>query len=274
MRSRLAEGSIDAVITSPPYNLGVNYGVHDDAGGREEYLATCDAWLAGVSRVLAPSGSFFLNVAGKPLDPWVPFEVLQVARRHFVLQNVFHWIKSISVLRGEAGRAAKLDRDLVVGHYKPINSPRFVNDCHEYIFHLTHRGDVPLERLAVGVPYRDKSNVARWKGAAGDLHCRGNTWFLPYDTIVSRARDRPHPASFPVALPRRCLQIHGVERIARVLDPFTGIGSTAVACTELGIPFIGFDIDSDYLAEARRRVARASGGLFPPGELDGPAANE
>jgi site-specific DNA-methyltransferase (adenine-specific) len=144
----------------------------------------------------------------------------------------------------------------MVGHYKPINSPRFVNDCHEYIFHLTHAADVPLERLAVGVPYRDKSNVGRWKGAGGDVRCRGNTWFLPYPTIARRERDRPHPASFPPALPERCIRLHGIERAGLVLDPFMGLGTTAVACAALGVACVGWEMDPEYHAEASARLIR------------------
>ena len=42
-------------------------------------------------------------------------------------------------------------RDLAVGHYKPINSDRFLNDCHEFIFHFTPNGDTILDRLALAV---------------------------------------------------------------------------------------------------------------------------
>lgn len=250
----LEPGSVDVVVTSPPYNLGIAYGRHDDTAPRAEYLEWCDRWAQGVKRVLAEQGSFFLNVGGKPTDPYVPFDVLAVMRQHFVLQNVFHWVKSIAIMQSEVGNYPGLDTDLVVGHYKPINSPRFVNDCHEYIFHLTHTGDVRLDRLAIGVPYRDKSNVSRWKNSGHDGHCRGNTWFIPYETIQRRDRDRPHPASFPPALPERCIRVHGVEKTRLVLDPFMGLGSTAVACSRLGIPCTGFEIDEEYLRAAEDRV--------------------
>jgi site-specific DNA-methyltransferase (adenine-specific) len=257
MESRVAPGAVDVVVTSPPYNLGIAYNSHDDRAPRDEYLQWCDRWAAAVKRTLSPRGSFFLNVGGKPKDPYVPFDVLGVMRSHFQLQNVFHWVKSIAVLRSEVGGYPGLDADLVVGHYKPINSPRFVNDCHEYIFHLTHVGDVPLDRLAVGVPYRDKSNVTRWKSGGADVHCRGNTWFLPYPTIVRRERDRPHPATVPPSLPERCIRLHGAERTRLVLDPFMGIGRTAVTCARLGIPCVGFEIDAGYRDEALARTHAA-----------------
>jgi len=159
-----------------------------------------------------------------------------------------------SIDRAAAGAAAGLARDLAVGHYKPINSDRFLNDCHEFIFHFTPDGATSLDRLALGVPYQDQSNIARWRSAAQGLRCRGNTWFIPYETIQRRDRDRPHPATFPSQLPEQCLRLHGVGRINVAMDPFTGLGSTAVACARLGVNFIGADIDEVYLSEAAARM--------------------
>ncbi len=141
-----------------------------------------------------------------------------------------------------------------MGHYKPINSDRFLNECHEFIFHFSPAGRTPLSRRAIGVPYQDKSNVSRWAAAGDDLRCRGNTWFIPYRTIQNRRRDRPHPATFPPKLPRQCLKVHGVDRVQLAMDPFLGLGSTAVACANLGVSFLGCEIDQTYLDEAIERV--------------------
>ena len=243
MVKRLDEGAVSVIVTSPPYNLGIDYGIYDDHITREKYLD----WLVDISRgfyrVLAEDGSIFLNMGSKPTDPMVPFDVLNVFLRSFELQNVFHWIKSISVETEEAVCS--------YGHYKPINSPRFVNDCHEYIFHLTKHGKTPLDRLAIGVPYKDKANVERWGGTKTDARCRGNCWFIPYETIQSRDKDRPHPATFPAALPELCMKVHGTQRIKLALDPFLGLGNSAIAAQKLGVPFLGFEIDPTYYEAAR-----------------------
>ncbi len=246
--------SIGVVVTSPPYNLGVKYRSYRDDLPRTEYLNWTDRWIRVASKAIADRGSLFLNVGAKPTDPWIPLEVAQVARRYFKLQNTIHWVKSIAIDRESAGSAAGLDHDVAVGHYKPINSDRFVNDCHEFIFHFSPGGRTPLDRRAVGVPYQDRSNVTRWASAGQGLRCRGNTWFIPYETIQSRDRDRPHPASFPPRVPEQCLRLHGLDRAGVVLDPFMGLGNTAIAAVRLGLDFVGVDLDAEYLDEAVERV--------------------
>jgi site-specific DNA-methyltransferase (adenine-specific) len=259
----LEPGSIDAVVTSPPYNLGIKYRSYEDSLPREEYLAWTGRWVRETARVLAPGGSLFLNVGAKPKDPWVAMDIAQAVRPYLRLQNTIHWVKSIVIDQHAAGAAANLARDLAVGHYKPINSGRFLNDCHEFIFHFTPSGDTPLDRTSIGVAYQDQSNVTRWQSAAGNRRCRGNAWFLPYDTINSREKDRPHPATFPVRLPEYCLRLHGVDRVSRVLDPFCGLGSTAVACAGLGLDFVGIDLDREYLDLAVERAGDALASLLP-----------
>ncbi len=263
---RVGEGRADVVVTSPPYNAGVPYGVYADDRPRDEYVAWIGGLRDAVDRVLADRGSFFLNLGGRPKDPWLPWDVARVVGRRFVLQNVIHWVKSIAIDRSAAGRASGLDRDLALGHYKPLVSRRYLHGAHEYVFHFSRRGDVPIDRLAIGVPYQDKSNVARWQRRDGDLRCRGNTWFLPYATIQERGRDRPHPASFPPELPEWCLRLAGLARIRRAVDPFVGIGASAVAAARLNVDFVGFDLDPRYLGVAadRAREARDHARGHPP----------
>jgi site-specific DNA-methyltransferase (adenine-specific) len=249
----LEEKSFDLVMTSPPYNLGINYSSFKDTAPRDEFIAWCKAWAAEVKRVMKDDASFFLNIGAAPSNPLLPHQLILALTDGpeplFVLQNTFHWIKSITVtpISGEP---------ISAGHFKPINSKRYVNDCHEYVFHLTKTGDVQLDRRAAGVPYVYKSNIARWGHTEGqDLRCRGNTWFIPYETIQSRKGERPHPATFPIALVEQCIKIHGKAEATRLLDPFLGIGSSALAAKSQKIShFTGIELDEEYLKVAKRRL--------------------
>jgi site-specific DNA-methyltransferase (adenine-specific) len=247
--SRLRASSIDLVVTSPPYNLGIKYGKYSDISDRASYLNWCEEWGNQIRRVLKPDGSFFLNVGSAPSNPMLPHELVLRLRTFFHLQNTIHWIKAITI---EDEDGVSISR----GHFKPISSPRFLNDCHEYVFHLTPNGTTPIDRLALGVPYADKSNIRRWSHTRGaDLRCRGNTWFVPYPTIQRRAKERPHPATFPIELAVNCIKLHGAKHTKTMLDPFLGIGNSAVAAQRRGVKkFIGFEIDEEYLAEAERRL--------------------
>ena len=247
--ARLPNESVDLVVTSPPYNLGIKYGKYSDQTSRSAYLEWCGEWAAEIRRLLKTTGSFFLNVGASPSNPMLPHEIVLRWKDMFVLQNTIHWVKSISI-EDKAGEIRSH------GHFKPISSKRFVHDCHEYIFHFTIDGKVPLDRLAIGVPYADKSNIGRWSHTGGeDLRCRGNTWFVPYQTIQSRQKERPHPATFPVQLAEWCIKLHGVARVQTMLDPFLGIGNSAIAAQCCSVKeFIGFEIDEEYLDEAKRRV--------------------
>jgi site-specific DNA-methyltransferase (adenine-specific) len=232
--SQLPDESVDCAVTSPPYNLGTKYETYDDKRSWDDYLSFLTSVFSEVQRVLKKEGSFFLNLGYRVSNPLTPFLIIQKIEEEkiFMVQNIIHWIKSISM------------QDLpCTGHVKPINSPRFLNNGHEYIFHLTKAKDAVMDRLAIGVPFADKTNIKRWKANVQDLRCRGNVWFIPYETVQEK---KAHPASFPVKLPEMCIKFAGVKDRMLVLDPFTGSGSTALACKKLGVSFIGFEIDKHY----------------------------
>jgi site-specific DNA-methyltransferase (adenine-specific) len=233
----------DVVVTSPPYNLNLAYGMYDDSRTEKDYVNWIAEVAGGIKRVLKPDGSFFLNLSGSNSRPYVPFEVMVKLRNDvgFHLQNHITWIKSIGIGSGSTG------------HFKPVPGRRFMHHNHEHIFHLTHDNGVLLDRLSIGIPFQDKSNIAR-RGHPRDLRCRGNTWFIPYPTVKSKAQKYWHPATFPVELPLWCIYLHGRSR-ARVLDPFLGTGTTLVAAHLAGAKGVGIDIDPTYIATARQRLA-------------------
>jgi site-specific DNA-methyltransferase (adenine-specific) len=209
-----------------------------------------------IKSVLKNDGSFFLNISGRPSDPALPFDLAVMLTKNvdFNLQNTIHWIKSVSVDPEDIGRNNGFHNsdNISIGHFKPIVSDRYLSDLHEYIFHFTKNGNVKLEKLKIGVTYQDKTDIGRWKTATRDRRDRGNVWFIPYPTVQEA---RPHPAVFPVKLPERCIQLHGIKKNMLVYDPFIGIGTTALACIHLKVNYIGTEIDSQYIGVAKQRIS-------------------
>lgn len=236
---QLPKSSIDAVVTSPPYNLNVAYNSYNDKQPQADYLS----WMLRVAkrlrRLLKPEGSIFLNINGSLIDPVTYLRLALSWTDIFTLQNSIIWAKSVTV----GGKTH--------GPFRPINSKRFLNHTHEAIFHFTKSGSVALDRLAIGVPFTDKSNISRF-GHAQDKRCAGNIWFIPYSTVTNQAGKFNHPAGFPVELPERCLRLVGKPGI--VLDPFMGTGTTLIAAARNGWQGIGIEMDKEYWRTAIKRL--------------------
>jgi site-specific DNA-methyltransferase (adenine-specific) len=131
MKSLCAEKiTVDVIVTSPPYNINKEYGIYKDNKKRAEYLN----WLYDIAKlsylILKDDGSFFLNISGLLIDPTLPFEVVnKFLDAGYKLQNIFHWIKSISFEKEDVGKSDRMHDDCSVGlgHFKPITSVRFLN---------------------------------------------------------------------------------------------------------------------------------------------------
>eukprot|EP01051_Picozoa_sp_SAG22_P005188 SAG22_NODE_301_length_12744_cov_19.648189_6_plen_484_part_00 len=225
--------SVDVVVTSPPYNLGIKYDVYGDSKTDDEYLAWINEIAGELRRVVKPDGSVFVNVGFSNTKPLVAMHVAQHFCQHFVMQNQFVWVKSIAI-KGET-----------TGNFKPINSSRYVNNTHEFIYHFTADGAQDIDKRSIGVPYTHKGNLERFNHDV-DLRCRGNCWFVPYEPINSSAQRGNHPATFPAAIPEMCIKLSG-KKAGVVLDPFVGTGTTAIVASNLGFDAIGFDISQQYL---------------------------
>jgi modification methylase len=237
-----APGSFDAVITSPPYNLGgspwphlghwkpgdspggkskwrngsdgsggVTYGVHDDRMPWGEYVKWQRDCIDAMWRTLTDKGAIFYNhkprVIGGRL--WMPTELLPPA---VTLRQIVVWARPGGM---------------------NFNPTAFV-PTHEWIMILAKDG---------------------WRLKSKAVSGLGDVWKMKPDR-------NPHPAPFPLELPRRILDATNAQR---VLDPFCGSGTTGVACAELGRDFVGIELDPGYCEIARRRIDAATrqSRLFP-----------
>jgi len=275
--------SIDLCVTSPPYNLNIDYGTYNDNKSRQDYLNWINNFCISVKQCLKDDGHFWLNVGYSNKDPWIGMDVAQIVRKHFILQNNFIWVKSISI------------DNVTKGHFKPINSDRYSNPTWEHLFHFTKSGNVKCDKISIGVPYMYDCNIdqtSRMKGRIvkrmgfenqadfnnkatdiekntvekelsiklsnkkerSDKRCKGNSWFIPYDTISDRTKQRgSHPATYPVKLVEDCILFSNIKN-GILIDPFIGSGTSAIAAINKNIEYIGYDIDQDYINFANDRI--------------------
>lgn len=264
--------SVDVVITSPPYNIGVGYDSHYDKKTKLDYQFFLQDCFEEIQRILKDSGSFFYNVASKVSEQEQMTIHWNLCSEYFSIQNTILWVKSIfisPILTGSEtitleklldrkdinSVVSRLKEGKTFGHNKPINSKRFLNNQFEFIFHLTKEKEVQMDKLAVGVPYTYKSEIKR-RGKSVDIKDRGNVWFIPYET---RQKSKGHPATFPPQLPEMCIKLHGLATELVVLDPFCGEGNTGIACQNIGVEnFIGIDISHNYIAMAAENMKLSS----------------
>ena len=192
---------------------------YNDNKPRNEYLDFIDEIGQKIKNILKDNGSFFLNVGNISSDQWIAIDVANIMRKYFSLQNKIIWNKSISIEKLDIGNNNnnnsytddQKQKIISLGHYKPVSGQRYLNNLFEFIFHFTHSGNIKLDKKADGyaVPFQDKSNIGRYSDQ--DKRDRGNSWFIPYETIQSK-NERPHSAVFPYKLPYFCIKLHGYDQ--------------------------------------------------------------
>lgn len=211
--------SVDLVVTSPPYKVEDGY---DHCMFREVFKRL---YLR-----MKPNTLVFMNFGH--LKDWKtrPFEVVELmCSAGFRLHDTIIWVKN---------------------HYTPLQGNN-LNNLFEYIFMFTNGVCPNLDRLAIGIPYADKSNVGRY--SASDVKCRGNVWYVNYPTIQS-SDQKYHKDRFPIEIPSLCIRLAGLKRMALVLDPFAGSGTTGVAAIQHKMNFIGFEINKEVVKIANQRL--------------------
>ena len=196
---------------------------------------------------LHDNGHVFLNMGSTNKDPWIASKVARIFSKYFTLQNDIVWVKAITIEGNSRG------------HIKPITSERYLSHAYEHIYHFTKSGNSKIDRLAVGVKFKFKSEMKRRKHG-NDKRCAGNVWFIPYETVQSKSDKYNHPASFPLELPTRCLKLAGIQKDSAVFDPFLGSGTTLVAAKLLGVESLyGCDLDKKYVDISRNRLSDITG---------------
>ena len=242
-----ADESFDVCISSPPYNLGINYRQYKDT--REDYISWMKEVWYEVCRVLKPNGHLFLNL-GYSKDN--PFDVFKIAENvPWKLQNNIIWAKAVEI------------DNRVRGYTTPHSSKRYLQNGWEHLFHFTKNGDTEIDLEWSGVPYDENNNNAasHFKKTGRKWRPTTNCWHITYQSKATKditaeiAGDVKHPAIFPRQLVEKCLKVSGLKQ-GVVFDPFMGTGTTAVVAKEYDLEYIGCEIDKAYIETANNRLTR------------------
>jgi site-specific DNA-methyltransferase (adenine-specific) len=228
------DGSVQLVVTSPPYNVGKPY-ENDVQNGRhldnlDEYLVFLrDVWRECV-RVLCHGGRMAINVASTWRQPYIPLHsyiTQQLLELGLIMRGEIIWDKGASVGVSTAW-----------GSFARPSNPT-LRDVHEYIL-VFSKGSLKLESRGAGSGIKNEEFVEWTK----------SIWRFPTET----PKRVGHPAPFPEELPRRLILLYtSVGDV--VLDPFMGSGTTAVAAVRTGRHYIGYDSSAQYCDAARRRLS-------------------
>lgn len=223
----LDDGTVDLIVTSPPYGLAIDYTDGDIPA--DEWPSFMLAWLREALRVTKPSGRLALNI---PLDTSEPTyrptyvqAVVAALAAGWEYRTTVVWVEGNTTKGGWAlGSQASAARPHHVSQVEMI--PLFSRG--EWAPSSDNPDDImPDEFLEAGRgPWTFSGESRRWEG---------------------------HPAPFPVELPRRLIRY--LCRVGDVvLDPFMGSGTTAVASLALKRHAIGFDTSAAYVESAKRRL--------------------
>ena len=238
---------VDLVVTSPPYNVGLDYGpLVDDRRPWDDYYEWLEQVLAALYRVLKPGGVLALNV---PKEVKLP---------HSQIETEGQRVQKIATLAdGMCARLGYLPRESIVwvkgNEGMPISSTSqtgsdnniYLRSVAEMI--LLYSKDRYYydggtgRRGADDVPWKDESKDVWWIPAA---HRDGNG----------------HPCPFPAEVPRRLIDLFTRLRpdkgfVPLVLDPFAGTGMVGIVARQMGRDFIGIEVVPEWAARATEQIA-------------------
>ncbi|MFA9275875.1 MAG: site-specific DNA-methyltransferase [Candidatus Aquirickettsiella gammari] len=236
---RIPDGSIDLILTDPPYGLGKDYGNDSDKQEAADYLAWTERWIDAVLPKLKPTGSLYIFLTWR----YSP-EIFVMLKQRMTMINEIIWDRRVPSMGG---------------------STRSFSSVHDTIGLFVKSKNYYFDLDAVRIPYDAATKKARSRSIFV-----GAKWlelgYNPKDLwSVSRlhkedAERVAHPTQKPLEIIQRMLLASCPEN-GVVLDPFMGSGTTAIAARRCGRQFVGFELNPEYCAIIDARLLSAEAEL-------------
>jgi len=229
----LKGNSIDLVLTSPPYNVGIIYEQYDDFKQYDEYMATMDLIFSNIKNILKKDGRLLCNI---PIDANTAFEKIRVSPlidfgKMFQNINLKYHGTALWTKNNQTSRTAW-------GSFLSASAP-YVNQPYETIMILYKE---LWKKENKGITKIDKKLF---------MEMATGLWNFKAETNAN------HPAPFPEKLVTNCVKFFNFENDV-TLDPFLGSGTTALVCEKMGRKWIGIEISEKYCEVAKERIETES----------------
>jgi site-specific DNA-methyltransferase (adenine-specific) len=250
----LPESSVDLVVTSPPYGVGIDYDTHDDDVVFDEYLVFAKNWLTETYRVLKDDGRIALNI---------PYEINRQKKggRIFFVSEMWQIMKEIGfgffgIVDLEEDSPHR-SRTTAWGSWMSPSSPYIYNpkECVILAYKKHHIKKVKGEPQWTGVPteIQNEDGTTRTKMVYDEMDKKDfmelvfGQWKYFADTKSLTK------ATFSMDIPTRAIKILSYKNDV-ILDPFAGSGTSMVAAEILDRRWIGIELSPNYTQIATDRV--------------------
>lgn len=280
----LSSGSVDCIVTSPPYFALRDYGMEGQYGleaSPAEYVEVMRTLFGELRRVLADHGTAWINIgdsyassgghAANGANSMIRSKDQQDARNIPSRNTTGLPIKNLIGIPWKVAFALQADgwilRNAIVWH-KPNAMPEAVRDrlstTYEMVFMFSNAQKYWFDLDAIREPHSEKSiyqqEVARRRPHAPGKAAanQSDVWEIPTAPFAAA-----HFAVMAPALAARCVQA-GCKPGGVVLDPFSGSGTTGLAAAKHGRRYVGIDLNSEYL-DLSLRTRLLQPGLFEEG---------
>ena len=254
----LETGSVDLVITSPPYkNIGiVSYG-KDIEVKTQDYIDWFLEIMIEVKRVLKDSGSFILNINDFTKNGYKDiyvYELIYKSKDILKLYDTYFWCKKNIIPNGQRKRFRN-STEFIFHFCKDKDSMKFYMDRV-----LQEPKNISLEKKEK-VVVKARHTYKMIEGERVEVYKTKEVPYLVRPTNVfsfptgskDRTNEIKHPAPFHKELPLFFIKTL-TDEADLVVDPFSGIGTTGLACKEMNRNYIGFELNEKYVGYSQKRM--------------------
>lgn len=251
MRS-FSDETMHLIVTSPPYNIGKPYERRDSL---ENYIAEQTKTIVEAVRLLHPKGSLCWQV-GNYIDQGevTPLDIVL----HPVMQSL----------------GLKLRNRIIWTFGHGLHGRRRLSGRYETIMWYTKSRDYVFNLDAIRVPSK-YPNKRHYKGPQRGVVSSNplgknpsDVWDIP-NVKANHVEKTVHPCQYPVELVER-LVLALTNRGDNVLDPYLGVGSSALAALKNERNAFGCDIVPEYIAIAQERIHELRSGTLRTRPMDRP----